>query len=216
MAPITHPFSPGQRFGRWTILDPSDREAVLCRCDCGTERAVKAYNLFNKTKGSRSCGCLRREKAREQFLTHGLGYDDYRYTLWRHIMGRCYQPSHQNYSQYGGRGIKVHLAWHDPAVFCREISELIGPRPKGHSLDRIDNDGDYKPGNVEWKTRIGQARNRRTNVLLTCNGETLTIAEWTERTGLGPGVIWMRINRYGWSHERAITTPARAYARRSP
>lgn len=189
---------------------------MLCRCDCGAERTVRAYNLFNKTKGTRSCGCLRREKTREQFLTHGIGYDDYRYVLWHHMMGRCYRPAHRNYAQYGARGITVWEPWHDAETFCREIVELLGERPSGMTLERTDNDGPYAPGKVKWANRREQANNRRTNVLLTCNGETLTIAEWTERTGLGTGVIWMRINRYGWPPEKAITTPSRIYSRKSP
>lgn len=211
MAPIRYPLSSGQRFGRWTVLDASDRDAVHCRCDCGTERAVRAYNLFNPTKGSRSCGCLRREVTAQRRRTHGLGsdaYTDYRYRLWGTLMGKCYRPSHKDYAFYGGRGITVHAPWHDAATFIREIVELLGPRPDGFQLDRIDNSGNYEPGNLRWATRAEQSSNRRDNALLTYNGETATIAEWSRRLGFGPSILGQRLNQLGWSVEKALTTPS--------
>jgi hypothetical protein len=207
MAPIRHPLEPGQRFGRWTVLDASDREAVHCRCDCGTERAVRAYNLVNKTKGSRSCGCLRRETTSRLMTTHGVKPTDYRYMLWQTLMGKCYRPTHKDYAYYGGRGITVHAPWHDAGAFICEIITLLGPRPGGYQLDRIDNGGNYEPGNVRWASRTEQANNRRDNTLLTYNGETATIAEWSRRMGLSQGIVSQRV-KLGWPVEKLLTTPS--------
>lgn len=92
---------------------------------------------------------------------HGLTGDP-RYQAWINIKSRCLNPSHPTYAGYGGRGIRLHEAWHqDPAAFVRWLDENLGPRPAGHSLDRIDNDGHYEPGNLRWATQYDQTHNTR-------------------------------------------------------
>lgn len=81
------------------------------------------------------------------------------------MMQRCYDTDSRRYADWGGRGIRVHEGWHDPAVFIAYLESELGPLPPGHSLDRIDNNGDYEPGNVRWADAITQRRNRRDQTL---------------------------------------------------
>lgn len=118
------------------------------------------------------------------------------------MIARCENSSEQSFPLYGGRGIRVCAEWrHDFAAFFKHI----GPRPSPtHSIDRIDVNGNYEPGNVRWATPTEQARNKRTNSRLNAFGETLTLVEWSERTGINRGTIESRI-KYGMSPEKALT-----------
>jgi hypothetical protein len=150
------------QFGRWTVIEerqPRSR-VVLCRCECGTEKLVPTSNL---TRGqSTNCGCHKGRVLGERSRTHGTGYEDYRYRLWQSIKGKCLRPSQKDYRYYGGRGIRMHEAWvNDFPAFAAYLDEALGIRPEGYSLDRVDNDGHYEPGNLRWATRREQTLNRR-------------------------------------------------------
>jgi hypothetical protein len=168
---------PGQRFVRLVVLEltrspgtaakPAGYPAAACRCDCGNETTVRLDHL---AKGeTTSCGCLARETAAELCRTvkphtkHGLGGHPLFHT-WHDMMSRCYNPDNANFKHYGGRGITVCTEWHDIANFITWIQQNLGPRPDGMSLDRIDNDGPYAPGNVRWRDQSGQCVNRRPNI----------------------------------------------------
>src|SRR3954471_21516055 len=99
---------------------------------------------------------------RSGLMQHGLSYHPL-YGLWKSIKRRCLHPNSRSYPHYGGRGISIHPAWvHDAKAFITWIEENLGPRPDGMSLDRVDNDGNYEPGNLRWATSAEQQRNRRT------------------------------------------------------
>lgn len=145
---------------------------------------------------------------KRQTLSHGLSYTP-EYRAWQTMRLRCTNPKNAAWPAYGGRGITVCERWlNDPAAFVADM----GPKPSPkHELDRIDNDGPYSPENCRWVLRKVNDRNRRNNRTLTYGGETLTVAEWAERTGIEKTALLYRINA-GWDAERALTTPAREKA----
>lgn len=124
------------------------------------------------------------------------------YHVWSSMIARCRNPKCPAYPNYGGRGIGVCEAWTSFSGFLADMGE----RPEGLSLDRVDNDQGYSPENCRWATRTEQARNKRSTRLITVNGETLSTAEWSERSGLKIATIWARIAK-GWPESAAVTTP---------
>jgi hypothetical protein len=128
------------------------------------------------------------------------------YDTWHAMIRRCHNPAADNYGRYGGRGITVCQAWRDS--FDAFLADLP-PRPTPeHSLERIDNNGPYEPGNVRWATPREQARNRRDNHYLTARGRTLLIEEWAEVTGIPKSTLHNRI-KAGWTDEQVVDTPPR-------
>lgn len=131
------------------------------------------------------------------------------YRVWTSMVQRCTNPARKHYDRYGGRGIRVCERWLGEGGFERFLAD-VGPRPSGETLDRFPNrDGNYEPGNVRWATPTEQNRNRSSNRLLEYAGATLTVTELAERAGINVHTVMNRMDRFGWSVERALTTPAR-------
>lgn len=159
----------GTRFTRLVVLsraanDASGGTTWLCRCDCGNERAVPRHSLVRgKTQ---SCGCLGIERraagARGRKCKHGKSRTPL-YALWLAIINRCECPNAGNFRLYGGRGIAMHAAWRANFLeFESYVARELGEKPTpAHSLDRIDNNRGYEPGNLRWATGSQQMRNRR-------------------------------------------------------
>jgi hypothetical protein len=154
----------GARFGRltairWISSHGKDGRLWQCQCDCGRLSIVPAKML--RAKNTKSCGCQQYNGR----LVHGRartkGKQHYLYCTWQKMRNRCNNPNNENHKHYGGRGIKVCKRWNSFTIFLSDILAAIGERPPGMTLDRIDNDGDYEPGNVKWSTQKEQLANSR-------------------------------------------------------
>jgi hypothetical protein len=137
-------------------------------------------------------------------LVHGFasrGKQDATYKSWVSMHHRCKETS-QDFPNYGARGISVCARWD---LFENFLADM-GERPDGMSLDRINNDGNYEPGNCRWITHAGQCNNRRSTHLVTFNGETRSLSEWSRHLGMSKHGIQLRL-RKGWTLEQALSTP---------
>ncbi len=138
---------------------------------------------------------------------HGSRSPEYR--TWSGMLQRCKNKKYTKYHLYGGRGITVCERWHKFDNFLVDM----GPRPEGLTLDRIDNNGNYEPGNCRWATKKQQARNMRPNIVLTVNGETKLLVEWAEQKGICFNTMRERIYR-GFPPELVISNKILTWARR--
>jgi hypothetical protein len=197
----------GQSFTRLTALelfkDRTSRGGTLwkCRCECGNEIFVRGTDL--KSGNTRSCGCLQKEWAirnAKATATHGMSNTSI-FSVWCGMMKRCRSKTARHYKDYGGRGIKVCRRW---LKFENFFSDM-GFRPDGMSLDRIDNDGDYKPSNCRWANLEQQNNNRRSSSFINYDGHRLTVSQWARKIGIPHSTLFSRLNVMKWSVERALS-----------
>ena len=192
----------GQRFSAVVVLERAEnskRNEVMwrCRCDCGKEFITRARSL--RSGEVTSCGCLGKEHAvaamKKANTKHGAsphrGYTKL-YNTWLRMKGRCNRPTATSYKYYGGRGISVCEEWENDFAVFRDWALANGYK-EGLSIDRIDVNGNYCPENCRWITMKEQQKNKRNVNPITWNGETHTIPEWAEITGIGYGVLYKRI-----------------------
>lgn len=171
-----------------------------CRCRCG--RTTYAGATEFKRGVAKSCGCWRKVKGHSPLFRHGHAGRDASptYRVWSKLRGRCVNPTDPAWKDYGGRGITICDRWRDS---FESFLDDMGERPDGLTIERVDNNRGYEPGNCVWADRKAQARNRRSNRVVEWRGESLPVAAWAERTGLSSGVIISRLNR-GWDVERVL------------
>jgi hypothetical protein len=129
------------------------------------------------------------------------------YQCWSSMRQRCTNPKNKEYNSYGGRGIVVCAAWGKFENFYTDM----GDKPEGKTLDRINNNGNYEKANCRWATYAEQMRNKTQTRLITYVGETLCLKDWGIRLGMKKNVLGMRINNYGWSVEKALSTPVGSF-----
>lgn len=195
----------GQRFGRLVVTKLSHTikragHVWECRCDCGKVTTARAHYLLSGRMVS--CGCYQRESAANKLYKHGLSRHPLRHVL-EHMIGRCHNPEDPQYKNYGGRGISVCERWRSSIA---NFVEDMGECPAGHSIERIDNDGDYCPENCRWATPTEQALNTRRNHILDLNGRKQTVSQWAKELNMSPNTIYGRLHR-GWSVEKTLTHP---------
>lgn len=208
MAPFK-PLKPAARYGRLTILRAAEprltKDGILSsysmvECDCGNVKEVR--NAALRRDRVRSCGCIRIEMAMENLpdsWKHGLskknGKPSPEYYTWQAMITRCTNPKAKGYENYGGRGITVYPEW---MVSLEAFIRDMGERPSAtHSLDRIDNNGNYEKSNCRWATKRVQSSNRRNNRIVRLYGEMTTITEACNRLGMDARCLREKAKRRG-------------------
>lgn len=198
----------GRVFGLLTVGEYIGARAWHTTCACGKKGVRHGSDLL---KGhTKSCGCATVRlisKARRKYGPNIVLRDYDEYPRYIAMLNRCHNPKNSNYAHYGARGIEVCARWR--ASFMDFLSDM-GRRPPGLELDRIDNNGNYEPGNVRWATRSENNSNRRTNRFVTWRGRTQTVGEWAKELGLNQNMLGARF-RNGWPPERAFTTPVQVH-----
>lgn len=196
----------GRRFGRLVVLGFSHRNAGKgelswrCVCDCGTVKAVRGGALAH---GTVSCGCYSREHNGDALRTHGRTNTP-EFRTWSSMLLRAHTGAADCAHNYLGRGITVCERWLKFENFAADM----GKRPSGTTLDRINNDGNYEPGNCRWATPAQQRNNSRTTFYVTAFGRKRPVVDWAQDIGVSPQAVKWRL-RQGWPAEEAVSRRSR-------
>ncbi|MGL5078572.1 MAG: hypothetical protein ACRDBG_22465 [Waterburya sp.] len=187
----------GQKFGRLTVVkrvedyvSPKGHKEpkfeVLCTCGC-YHKEVKSKTVIKRS--TIHGHCKRNSKTKT-------------FRIWSAMLSRCNNSNNKKYYRYGARGIKVCERWKEYKNFLADMGEC----PEKHSIERINNNGNYEPENCKWATAKEQMNNMSSNRLLTWHGESKTVQQWSEITKIKSATIRARIDRGGWSIEKALST----------
>lgn len=183
-------------FIRETNRNKFNQPCGIYQCSCGNITKPIAIRHVNMNK-TRSCGCLRKELMSKRTKRHGK-FGSRVYNTWCGMIQRCLNPNHTMFKRYGGRGIKICELWYDFNNFYKDMGE----RPDKHSLDRINNNGDYFKENCRWATQKQQSQNKNFKTI-THNNQTLTTKQWAEKIGITHECLITRLKRK-WPIEKAL------------
>jgi hypothetical protein len=191
----------GMVFGKLTVIkrdkNPPKKNNSwwICQCECGN---IKSYPRPWLIKGSiKSCGCQQHKTHLRHRKTHLKEYE-----VWKQMKRRCYNQNYAQYKDYGGRNIKICESW---LSSFDNFFEDMGPCPKDHFIDRVNNDGDYEPSNCKWKNRTDQNRNRRSVRLTKDIADTIremyqtklfTHKELANLFSCSENLVWQIIHNY--------------------
>ncbi|MBE3141472.1 MAG: hypothetical protein IMZ53_12930 [Thermoplasmata archaeon] len=159
----------GYRFGRLVVIKDSGKfyqnsPLWYCLCDCGNKVSVITRSL--RSENTKSCGCFNTDvctKHGHTWKINGKSFTTREYSTWQDMKQRCNNPDYKQYKDYGGRGVTICDEWnHSFSNFLQYLKDNnMFPKPKNLSIDKINNDGNYEPGNIRWTTRLQQVHNRR-------------------------------------------------------
>ncbi|OWV62580.1 hypothetical protein ATY75_12210 [Rhizobium sp. N122] len=200
----------GERFANWSVLRFHESRGKLpywlCRCDCGTEKSVWAADL--KRGVSKSCGCMTKKFISEASTKHGMSRHP-AYGSWVYMRSRCENENDDGFSLYGGRGITVCERWGTFEAFWEDMGATWR---KGLSIERLNVNGNYEPGNCTWATAKEQADNRRDSRLINTPAGPMKVDEASKKYGVPIPTLRSRI-RYGWTDPRKMVRPPRKTSR---
>lgn len=193
----------GKIFGGLCVIKKSEKKHKgkhgvrwLCKCECGRTTVVLTERL--NSGNTRSCGCA-------IYSQGGLcAANESEYKCWQHMISRCSNPKDSSYPDYGARGIRVCKRWCDFSLF---LTDMGSKSSDNLSIERLNVNGDYEPGNCVWATRKTQMRNTRRNFVIEYRGEKRCLSEWCELLGLTYARTLARLRCYGWTVERAFEEP---------
>jgi len=199
----------GKKFGKLFVTNENGRIGSLlafeCQCECGNTVIVRGPSL--RSGNTTSCGCTHKEMVGMLNKKHGQAKSE-EYSVWQNMISRCTNIKVGSYSRYGERGITVSDEWRNFENFYADM----GKRPKGKTLDRIDNNGPYSKENCRWATVAEQNRNTRRTKLIEFNGKTQCLKDWANEVGMAYNTLRKRFVLYNWPFEKAITTPPKQHS----
>ena len=179
----------GDRYGRLVVVEDrggSVARRVKCECDCGNSKKIRFYNLVSGN--TKSCGCM----VRVGRVTHGQSYGP-EYRTWRRMKERCLNRNSENYGRYGGSGVTICDRWRTSFInFYEDMGSKPGP---WYSIDRINGEVGYEPGNCRWATSRQQSRNRKSNRMISIRGTVKPLVDWVEQSGLKYKTVYSRLKK---------------------
>jgi len=191
----------GKIFNRWKVISFAYKKYNhaywLSKCECGVTKIILGENI--KRGLSKSCGCWNRElldKRKSEGFSHCRTYK-----IWSGLLTRCRNKKSKAYKYYGARGINIHPRWRNYKNFLFDM----GYAPQGLQIDRINNNGNYEPGNCRWADKFVNANNMSTNRVVFYEGKRQTMAQWCRELGLPYRLTIQRLNRDHWTLTQAFT-----------